>query len=42
MIDVLTGLKITAAADSDTQPRDPKVREMIVYVEPGGRCQRRL
>jgi hypothetical protein len=42
MIDVLTGLKITAAADSDTQHRDPKGRAMIVYVEPDGWCQHRL
>ena len=34
MIDVLAGLKVTAAADSDAQPRDPEVRAMMSTLDP--------
>ena len=33
MIDVLAGLKVTAA-DSDAQPRDPEVRAMMSTLDP--------
>jgi hypothetical protein len=41
MIDVLAGLKVTAAADSDPQPRS-RSAGLDVYVGRSGRCQRRF
>jgi hypothetical protein len=34
MIDILAGLKVTAAADTDAQPRDPEVRAMMSTLDP--------
>ena len=41
MIDVLAGLKVTAAADSDTTPRSRGAGH-DVYVGRSGHCQRRF